>query len=140
MATRGAVCVVGFNLLATCVARNANKRGPELPQQQLPRCGGLDDPDDWLVAGCSATSTVSVSNAADGSTVWVLDNGIVARKVVANSSSGLLATTSIEVLAGAGAGQKLSLTPAPDALMVINDVEVVSKFQLSYYFERECIL
>ena len=113
------LALAGFPVVSSRSRTRARTTAP--PQ----KCGGLGDPDDWLVAGCTVASAVTTTTLSDGSTEWLLANGVVSRRVVANHSNKLLATVSIEVLAGQGAGQKLGPAPGPDALLVINDVAVV---------------
>jgi hypothetical protein len=54
----------------------------------------------------------------------VVSNGIVSRTMVANHSSGLLATTSIATLGG-GRVEKLNGGPLPETLFSVNGVDVV---------------
>ena len=54
----------------------------------LTTCGGLNDPGDWLVAGCKAASSLTTSMLPDGSTNFTLSNGIVSRTLVRNKTTG----------------------------------------------------
>lgn len=88
-------------------------------------CGGLGNATDWLIHGCSVAASMSTTKLADGSTVFVLGNGIVSRTLIANITTGLLGTSSIKVLGGSGAGEKLSQRILPETLFSVNGVAVV---------------
>ena len=61
----------------------------------------------------------------DGSTAYIVSNGIISRTFVANATTGLLSTVSLAVLSGAGAGEKLKPLACPEALVSINGVGVL---------------
>ena len=82
------------------------------------------DSNDWLIAGCETKSNISIVKSPDGSVNYTLANGIVSRTMFFNASSGLLATTSIKILGGAGKGELLRGV-SPETMFVINDVLVV---------------
>eukprot|EP00040_Diaphanoeca_grandis_P036541 m.233286 g.233286 ORF g.233286 m.233286 type:complete len:895 (+) comp33639_c0_seq1:188-2872(+) len=86
-------------------------------------CGGLGDVNDWLVTGCATRSTFTTTDV-NGSANFILTNGIVSRTLVVDKVTNLLSTTSVRILGGAGAGEVLR-APAPEVLLVINDVEVI---------------
>jgi hypothetical protein len=87
-----------------------------------PGCGGLGDPNDWLTHGCAVSSALHKSGAADGSTTYVLSNGIVSRTLVANKTTGLLGTVSVAV---ATPRTEVLRQAAPEALFVVNNVAIV---------------
>ena len=68
-----------MSLLALFVWGVCSSLGPGSHPDHPAVCGGLGDRDDWLVAGCSTPSTVAVSTLADGSTQYLLSNGVVSR-------------------------------------------------------------
>lgn len=85
-------------------------------------CGGLGDANDWLTHGCPVSSSVQKSVMADGSTAYVLSNGIVNRTLLANKTTGLLATTSAAVVSPP---TEMLRQASPEALFTVNDVGVV---------------
>ena len=88
-------------------------------------CGGEGDADDWLTAGCPVRSALTQAQLPDGSTSFVLANGVVSRTMVANASTGLLATTGIATLGGRRV-EKLRLSGGlPESLFSANGVDVV---------------
>lgn len=90
--------------------------------QQSLSCGGLGDANDWLTHGCAASSSVQQSVVADGSTVYVLSNGIVNRTLLANKTTGLLATVSIAVVSPP---TEMLRQASPEARFTVNNVGVV---------------
>eukprot|EP00038_Savillea_parva_P010018 m.187380 g.187380 ORF g.187380 m.187380 type:complete len:1011 (+) comp17050_c0_seq1:40-3072(+) len=91
-----------------------------------PVCGGLGNATtDWLTHGCAVSASMTTTTLYDGSTAYTLANGIVSRTLIANTTTGLLGTTSITMLGGSGAGEKLNAWVHPEALMSINGVPVV---------------
>lgn len=85
-------------------------------------CGGVGDPNDWLTHGCAASSRVQKSVVADGSTAYVLSNGIVNRTLIANKTTGLLATVSVAVVSPP---TEMLGRASPEALFTVNGVGVV---------------
>ena len=85
-------------------------------------CGGVGDPHDWLTHGCAASSRVQKSVVADGSTAYVLSNGIVNRTLIANKTTGLLATVSVAVVSPP---TEMLGRASPEALFTVNGVGVV---------------
>lgn len=87
-------------------------------------CGGEGDPGDWLVAGC-ATHSALTSSIGTTTSNYTMSNGIVRMELQHNVADGLIATTSITMLAEAGGHAEKLSSPAPLGALVINDVNVV---------------
>lgn len=93
-------------------------------------CGGEGQPDDWLVAGCSShavltTTSTSATTTEPGSTTFSIANGIVAMELHHNESTGLIAATSIKMLAEDGATAEKLGSAASLGAFVVNDVAVL---------------
>jgi hypothetical protein len=87
-------------------------------------CGGLGDANDWLTAGCPTHASISQGILSDGSTAFVVANGIISRTLVANKSTGLLCTTSIAVLSPF-TEKSNTAWPAPETAFNVNGVDLI---------------
>ena len=87
-------------------------------------CGGEGDPGDWLVAGCATHSALTTSSIGT-TTNYTMSNGIVRMELQHNVADGLIAATSITMLAEAGGHAEKLSGAAPLGALVINDVNVV---------------
>ena len=83
-------------------------------------CGGEGDADDWLLTPCTTPSTLTTSPPASP-TSFVLSNGVVARTLEVEPTSGLLFTASVRTMARSGS-EKLSGAAAPEAALEVNGV------------------